>query len=97
MHVRDTLPQLVKVYLKDKFPQKQEPDVVKMVEEIKPGQIEEWIVQKILEKMYEVDDANKLSEQIRDHISNYNKNANLSALAANGKRMTRIEKAATGG
>lgn len=57
MHVKDTLLQLVKVILKDKYPQKSEPDVQRMLDGITGGRIDDWIWQKILDKMYEESDA----------------------------------------
>ena len=42
-----------------------------MLDQIQNGQIEDWICQKILEKMYEEHDANSLTEQIRDVVANY--------------------------
>ena len=56
-HVKDTLLQLVKVILKDKYPLKSEPDVGRMLDSIHGGRIDEWIWCKILDKMYEEHDC----------------------------------------
>jgi hypothetical protein len=60
MHVKETLLQLVKVIYKDKYPLKQEPDVQVYLEQTQSGKIEEWIWTKILDKMYEEQDAAQL-------------------------------------
>jgi len=60
MHVKETLLQLVKVIYKDKYPLKQEPDVQTYLEQTQHGKIEEWIWTKILDKMYEEQDALQL-------------------------------------
>lgn len=43
MHVRDTLFQLVKVIIRDKYPNKSETDLAKQMEIIRDGRIEDWI------------------------------------------------------
>ena len=53
MHVKDTLYNLLKVLLKDKFPFKVEVEIGKMLESIQSGIIEEWMWRKIIEKMYD--------------------------------------------
>ena len=57
MHVKDTLANLVKVMLKDKYPLKSESDIQKMLDAVDKGRIEDWMWLKILEKMYEEKDA----------------------------------------
>jgi len=57
VHVRDTLFQLVKVIIRDKYPNKSENDLAKQMEIIRDGRIEDWIWQKILDKMYEESDS----------------------------------------
>lgn len=57
MHVKDTLANLVKVMLKDKYPLKSESDIQKMLDAVDKGRIEDWMWLKILEKMYEERDA----------------------------------------
>ena len=53
MHVKDTLFNLLKVLLKDKFPFKVEMEVKQMLDQIHTGAIEEWMWRKIIEKMYD--------------------------------------------
>jgi len=55
--VKDTLANLVKVMLKDKYPLKSESDIQKMLDAVDKGRIEDWMWLKILEKMYEERDA----------------------------------------
>jgi len=43
--------------LKDKYPMKGEKDIVKMLEQMKEGTMDEWMWIKILEKMYENRDS----------------------------------------
>lgn len=47
----------MKVILKDKYPTKSEPDCQRLLESIQQGRIDEWIWNKILDKMYEEVDA----------------------------------------
>ena len=53
MHVKDTLFNLLKVLLKDKYQFKGELDIQKMLNEIQNGAIEEWMWRRIIEKMYD--------------------------------------------
>jgi hypothetical protein len=53
MHVKDTLYNLLKVLLKDKYPFKIESEINKMLDQIMVGPIEEWMWRKIIEKMYD--------------------------------------------
>lgn len=69
VHVKDTLISLVKVMLKDKYPLKSEKDIQKMLDTIQNGKIDDWMWQKILEKMYEEHDAIVLQERIRELIA----------------------------
>jgi hypothetical protein len=59
-HVKDTLLQLVKVILKDKYPLKSESAIGGMMDTIQNGRIDEWIWCKILDKMYEENDSSHL-------------------------------------
>jgi hypothetical protein len=67
--VKDTLSNLVKVMLKDKYPLKSEKDIQKMLDTVEKGRIEDWMWLKILEKMYEERDAMILQERIRDLVA----------------------------
>ena len=60
MHVKDTLYNLLKVLLKDKYPFKGEVEINKMLDQIQQGVIEEWMWRKIIEKMYDPEDSNIL-------------------------------------
>lgn len=55
--MKDTLHQLVRVIYKDRHPLKSEPDVVRYVETVHSGFIEDWIWLKILDKMYEPEES----------------------------------------
>lgn len=63
MHVKDTLFNLLKVLLKDKFTFKGESEIMKMLEQIQGGLIEEWMWRKIIEKMYDPTDADILEQK----------------------------------
>jgi hypothetical protein len=56
MHVKDTLFNLMRVLLKDKYPFKVEADINRMLEFIQSGTIDEWVWKKIVEKMYDQKD-----------------------------------------
>ena len=68
MHVKDTLLQLVKASYKDKYPLKSEKDVQAYVDMTQNGKIEDWIWKRILDRMYEDQDADTLQEQIKSII-----------------------------
>lgn len=53
MHVKDTLYNLLKVLLKDKYQFKIESEINKMLEQIMSGPLDEWMWRKIIEKMYD--------------------------------------------
>lgn len=90
VHVRDTLFQLVKVILRDKYPNKSETDLSRQMEMIRDGRIEDWIWQKILDKMYEESDSEILFQQIRD-LLNTQPSPEYVALESSRKRLTREE------
>ena len=81
---------LVKVMLKDKFPLKSEKDIQKMLDTIQNGKIDDWMWQKILEKMYEEHDALVLQERIRELVA-LRSRQNPDQLSQTGKKMTREE------
>ena len=56
--------------IKDKHPLKSETDTQRMLNNIQRGQIEDWMWIKIIEKMYEENDAQNLHDQIRNIIGN---------------------------
>jgi len=67
-HVKSTLMDMVKAMMKDKYPLKSEGEITKMLEKVKDNNIEDWMWQKILEKMYEERDASELQDRIRKVI-----------------------------
>lgn len=69
MHVKDTLLSLIKVLLKDKYPFKLESEILKMLEGIQNGTIDEWMWRKIVEKMYDEQDCLQLEDRIQEQIS----------------------------
>ena len=91
-HVKETLINLVKVMLKEKYPQKQEKEIQKMLDAIEKGKIEEWMWQRILEKMYEDADTETLQDKIRDLISQKSRlGTEASPMLNSSKRLTREE------
>ena len=69
VHVKETLLSLVKVIIKDKHPLKSELEVQRMLENIQKGRIEDWMWQKIIERMYDDSDADMLVQKIADNIA----------------------------
>lgn len=63
MHVKDTLHNLLKVLLKDRYPFKVESEINKLLDGIQNGVIEEWMWRKIIEKMYDPQDSNMLENR----------------------------------
>lgn len=66
MHVKDTLSNLLKVLLKDRFPFKVEAEIIKMLEQILNGFIEEWMWRKIIDKMYDPADSEALEDKFQE-------------------------------
>ena len=64
MHVKDTLFNLMKVLIKDRFPFKMEVDVAKMLDSVQADVIEEWMWRKIIDKMYDPLDSQVLEERL---------------------------------
>ena len=69
MHVKETLINLVKSMLKEKFPLKGEKDIQKMLDTIEKGKLDEWMWLKILDKMYQEGDSDLLQGRIRDLVA----------------------------
>ena len=63
MHVKDTLYNLLKVIVKDRYPFKVEAEIIKMLDQMQSGGIEEWMWKKIIDKMYDPEDARVLEER----------------------------------
>lgn len=53
VHVKDTLINLVGMILRERYPLKQETEVKSMIEAIKKGFIEDWITEKVMDRMYD--------------------------------------------
>lgn len=93
MHVKDTLNNLLKVLLKDKYPFKGENDINKMLDLIQQGIIEEWMWRRIIEKMYDPQDSQVLEERFLQQIeyreNNYSTNtSNLYGYHTGSKQIT---------
>ena len=54
--VKDTIHDLLKFLIRDKFPFKSEGDSIRMIEEIQNGVIKDYFWKKIIEKMYDEKD-----------------------------------------
>jgi hypothetical protein len=68
MHVKDTLHNLLKVLMKDRYPFKVEAEINKLLEAVQTGVIEEWMWRKIIEKMYDPQDSYILEQKFTDQI-----------------------------
>ena len=90
MHVKDTLLQLVKASYKDKYPLKSEKDVQAYVDMTQNGTIEDWIWKRILDRMYEDQDADTLQEHIKSIIDERTKQHIISENKS-GRKLTREE------
>ena len=64
-HVKETLVSLVKVMLKDKHPLKTEGDIQKMLDNVIKGKVDDWMWNKIIDRMYDLRDGEVLKENIR--------------------------------
>ena len=62
-----------------------------MLDTIEKGKIEEWMWQKILDKMYEEGDADNLQERIRDLLSQRSRQGSDDPLMNTTKKLTREE------
>ena len=56
---------LVKVMLKDKHPLKTEGDIQKMLDNVIKGKVDDWMWNKIIDRMYDLRDGEVLKENIR--------------------------------
>ena len=65
MHVRETLTSLVRVMLRDRFQFKGEREIQRMVDGICTGGgvIEEWMWRRVIDKMYDAEDATILEKR----------------------------------
>lgn len=90
-HVKETLINLVKVMLKEKYPLKGEKDIQKLLDTIEKGKIEEWMWQKILDKMYEDGDTEILHGRIKDMLSTKARQNSDDPFMNTAKKLTREE------
>ena len=61
MHVRDTLVNLLRIMLRERYQFKGEKEITRMLDGITSGgSVEEWMWRRIIEKMYDEEDANVL-------------------------------------
>ena len=89
--MKEALINFVKMFLKEKYPQKGEKEIQKMLDTIEKGKIEDWMWQKILEKMYEDGDADTLHDRIRDLLSQRSRQGADDPLMNTTKKLTREE------
>jgi hypothetical protein len=57
MHVKDTLNNLTRILLKDKYPFKGEAEINKLMDNIQQGCVDEWMWSRIISKMYDEQDT----------------------------------------
>mgnify|MGYP000935225356 CR=1 FL=1 len=68
IHVKDTLLSLLKAIIKDKFPLKGEAEILRIIDSVQNGTIETWLWNKIIEKMYEINDQEELRQMFAKQI-----------------------------
>ena len=102
MHVRDTLVSLLRVMLRDKYQFKGEKQISANLEQIiNGGVIEEWMWRRIIERMYDSDDARLLEKKFQDQMGlreseileamGQDSLAQVSQRVSNNKKMSREE------
>ena len=75
MHVRDSILHMLRLVLREKYPLKSEAEIAKECESIQNGCIEEWQWRKIINKMYEREDASLLCERYSTIIQERGENS----------------------
>jgi hypothetical protein len=60
MHVKETLITLLKALLRERYPNKSETELNRMMDELQNSFLEEWQWRKIIEKMYDPSDYEAL-------------------------------------
>ncbi len=53
LHVKETIVNLMKTYLKERYFNKSERDITRIMENIQNGAIDEWLWKRIIDKMYD--------------------------------------------
>ena len=61
MHVKDTLYNLLKILLREKFYLKSEGEITMLCDSIQSGVLEDWQWKKIVNKMYDKEDVGTLT------------------------------------
>ena len=72
MHVKETLQNLLKILLREKYHLKSEGEICQMVDSVQNGFIDDWQWKKIVQKMYDRDDVQMLTEKFVDAINQRN-------------------------
>ncbi len=68
MHVKDTLSNLLKILVREKFHLKSEGEIVQICDQIQNGTIDDGYWKKIINKMYDSDDVNILIQRFLEAI-----------------------------
>lgn len=68
LHVKETLQNLLKILLREKFHLKTEGEISGLIDTIQQGTIEDWQWKKIINKMYDREDVEILMERFRECI-----------------------------
>jgi hypothetical protein len=77
MHVKDTLQNLLKILVREKFHLKSEGEIGHMCEAVMSGAVEDWQWKKIVNKMYDSEDVCTLTGRFNEVIdSRRNKKEN---------------------
>lgn len=66
IQIKDTIVQLVRIILQEKYPNKLEAEMKRMIHAITEGTVDDWIMARILSKMYEDEDRVKIELMISD-------------------------------
>lgn len=90
--VKDSLNKLLKEIVREKHPHKSEKDIVKVIEGIQKGRIDEWMWKKIIQHDYAEQDAVIIEDIIREQLESKSKQSlDESPSQASLKKMTRQE------
>lgn len=85
MHVKETLLNLMKLLLKDKYPFKMETEIQKVLEKVQSDFIDEWMWRRIIEKMYDPKDGAILEQLLLAQIDLRQQIANASCICLSRK------------
>jgi hypothetical protein len=84
MHVKETLQNLLKILLREKFHLKSEGEINQLCEQIQNGTLEDWQWKKIVNKMYDREDVQILSERFGECIEQRRNKKENNTLASSG-------------